>query len=83
MRDELPDSVFPNNWVSTHRIGDRSCIVTYKMATQNRSAEYNPKIIADLAPHYDYIAEQSSCNHVLEGTGSLVLDNTNGFVFVN
>ena len=59
--DDLPDSVFPNNWLSTHRSlkGAQSCIVTYQMMSENRQREYNPQIIEDLRPHYETIVDQA------------------------
>ena len=43
--DDLPDSCFPNNWVSTHP--DK--FVTYQMMSENRNKEYNPKVVEFLS----------------------------------
>lgn len=70
-----PDSLFPNNWFSTH---DDGTLALYPMATPSRRAERRPHIIealrslgflrtVDLRPHEDH-------ERFLEGTGSLVLD---------
>lgn len=69
-----PDSIFPNNWFSTHN-GD---LVIYSMFTKNRRNEidkfkdelleiYNPSNIIDL----------SKQDVVLEGTGAIVFDRKN------
>ena len=44
---DLPDSVFPNNWFSTHRGVDipDGLFVLYPMRVPSREKEKNPKII--------------------------------------
>lgn len=72
-----PDSVFPNNWFSTHATGE---IVIYPMYAENRRLEYRADIIEFLqreyqvsaVKNYAYLAEQGL---FLEGTGSLVIDH--------
>jgi hypothetical protein len=74
---ELPDAVFPNNWLSTETGGQ---LLLYPMASGNRKAEVlqlngvqkllsdvevRSKVVIDLAKEQD---------RILEGTGSLVLD---------
>jgi hypothetical protein len=46
---ELPDSVFPNNWFSTHRNADipDGLFVLYPMRVPSREKEKNPLIIAE------------------------------------
>ncbi|BED91319.1 hypothetical protein PspMM1_37870 [Pseudoalteromonas sp. MM1] len=72
-----PDSVFPNNWFSTHQSGE---LVVYPMYAENRRLEYRKDIIDFLTNHYkvlsvtdySFLAKE---NAYLEGTGSLVIDH--------
>ena len=78
-----PDSIFPNNWFSTHASGE---LVLYPMFAPNRRQErkdavleylkkaYNPTQIIDFTP---YEAE----NEFLEGTGSMIIDHKNKVVY--
>lgn len=75
---QLPDAVFPNNWVSFHRDGT---IVLYPLLAPLRRRERRAEVLAavrdelgfretrrlDLSPH-------EAQGRFLEGTGSLVLD---------
>ncbi len=81
---ETPDSVFPNNWFSTHNNGT---IVTYPMFIPNRRNERRNDIINLLKTNYkvhksiDYsVLEQD--NIFLEGTGAMVLDHVNNIAYV-
>lgn len=72
-----PDSVFPNNWFSTHENG---AVVLYPMFAENRRLERRGDIIEMLKQQYqvtkvfDYSTfEQQQL--FLEGTGSMVLDH--------
>ena len=72
-----PDSVFPNNWFSTHSGGH---IAVYPMFSPSRQAERRWDIIEFLKRHYrvqdiiDYSGlEQDGI--FLEGTGAMVLDH--------
>ena len=79
-----PDSVFPNNWISTHQNGD---IVLYPMSAKSRRMERRPEILDFLKNRgfiinnvIDYsFAEQQS--QFLEGTGSMVLDRKNKIAY--
>ncbi len=75
-----PDSIFPNNWITTHADGR---IVLYPMEAGNRRDErrtdvidrlhdagYQVHEIVDLSAHED-------AGRYLEGTGSMVLDRIN------
>jgi len=73
-----PDSIFPNNWFSTHY---SNTVVLYPMFAENRRLERTDSI-------YDYFDRVDNLNVVdysslenenifLEGTGSLVLDRKN------
>lgn len=80
-----PDSIFPNNWFSTHEGG---LMVVYPMFAENRQAE-----IAKFRATVEKIAEESQKdepfftiidysknrerNQILEGTGSIVIDRKN------
>lgn len=80
IEDELPDSVFPNNWIS-HIPG--KAIVIYPMLTANRQKEVREDIIdwtiKELAAE-DKI-DLRKANGVLEGTGSIVFDHTSKTAF--
>ena len=54
MRDELPDSVFPNNWISTHTVDIKNggLVVTYPMKAASREAEKNDEIIKKMKKQY-------------------------------
>lgn len=71
-----PDSIFPNNWISTHK--DNS-IIYYPMYAENRRWERKPHVVAALKAQYKVVAEKSYVAYeekgvFLEGTGSMVLD---------
>ncbi|TMO75021.1 amidinotransferase [Pseudoalteromonas sp. S3785] len=78
-----PDSVFPNNWFSTHQSGE---LVMYPMYAENRRLEYRKDIIDFLTDHYrvlpvtdySFLAKE---NAFLEGTGSLVIDHPHKFAY--
>jgi len=73
----LPDSVFPNNWFSTHPGGH---IALYPMFSPNRRGERRGDIIDMLKREYrvqdvvDYSGLEYD-NLFLEGTGAMVLDH--------
>ncbi len=76
-----PDSIFPNNWFSTHQSGQ---LVTYPMAPANRRQERRQDIIDFLMQKYGYRDhlklehfEELSEPKFLEGTGSMILDRVN------
>ncbi|BDX06117.1 citrulline utilization hydrolase CtlX [Planctobacterium marinum] len=74
---ETPDSVFPNNWFSTHAGGH---IAIYPMFAPNRRKERRQDIIEMLKSEYrvqdvvDYSGLEYD-NIFLEGTGAMVLDH--------
>lgn len=74
--EDMPDSVFPNNWISTHPDGR---IVLYPMMAPSRRRERRADIVEFLQDHYqvreivDY-TEHEKRGVFLEGTGSMVLD---------
>lgn len=73
----LPDSVFPNNWFSTHSGGH---IAIYPMFSESRQRERRPDIIEMLKTEYrvqdviDYSGLERD-GFYLEGTGAMVLDH--------
>lgn len=77
-KDDLPDSVFPRDWFSTHRDAyayPNGLLVTYPMKTPSREAEKNPAILSKLAEQYAHRADiQATDGAVLEGAGTLVFD---------
>lgn len=75
-----PDSIFPNNWISTHENGQ---MFTYPMAVTNRRKERKAHIIQELIDLYGFTLsdlsswENESPSRFLEGTGSMIFDRTN------
>ncbi|MCL7998059.1 arginine deiminase-related protein [Brucella sp. 21LCYQ03] len=73
----LPDSVFPNNWFSTHSGGH---VAIYPMFSESRQRERRPDIIEMLKKEYrvqdviDYSGLERD-GFYLEGTGAMVLDH--------
>ncbi len=73
----LPDSVFPNNWFSTHSGGH---VAIYPMYSESRQSERRPDIIEMLKSEYrvqdviDYSGLEKDGVY-LEGTGAIVLDH--------
>ena len=71
-----PDSIFPNNWFSTH---DDGTMVVYPLFAPNRRTERRADIaqlISDDFVMQDILdmTEHEKENQFLEGTGSMVLD---------
>lgn len=78
-----PDSIFPNNWLSTHANG--TCI-TYGMKTPNRRQERREDIVSKLSELYGYGKRLAMENFepmgkILEGTGSMVLDRQYNIIY--
>ncbi|MFA3915420.1 citrulline utilization hydrolase CtlX [Ruegeria hyattellae] len=81
---DTPDSVFPNNWFSTHTGGH---IALYPMYAENRRRERRADVIELLKRDYrvseviDYSGlEQDGLS--LEGTGAMVLDHIGRIAYV-
>lgn len=79
-----PDSVFPNNWFSTH---PKKKLVIYPLLAENRRSEKREDIIQYLMDECDYsqvidLSHYERENKFLEGTGSLVLDRENNVAFM-
>jgi hypothetical protein len=81
----LPNSVFPNNWFTTH---DDGLFVTYPMFWPERRLERRPEIIDELDQKF-IIRRSLALEHwenddrYLEGTGSLVLDRENRIAYAS
>ena len=78
-----PDSIFPNNWVSTHE-GGTLCL--YPMFAQNRRAERKSTVIDFLQSNYQIqnildLTDLEKEGKFLEGTGSMVLDHQNKLAY--
>ena len=74
-----PDSIFPNNWVSTHTDGS---LCLYPMFAENRRAERKLSVIEFLQANYKIenlldLTDFEKEGKFLEGTGSMVLDHQN------
>ena len=81
---DRPDSVFPNNWFSTHRGGR---IVMYPMYTVNRRRERRTDVIELLKEQYRVqdVIDYSGLEYdelFLEGTGAMVLDHIGRVAYV-
>lgn len=80
---DTPDSVFPNNWFTTHEDGS---VGIYPMYCENRRKERRDDILAQLAREYrvretfDY-ARFETQGLFLEGTGAMVLDHVNRIAY--
>ncbi len=81
---DRPDSVFPNNWFSTHPDGR---VALYPMYSPSRRSERRPDIVASLRSKfrvsavYDYSVLEDD-DLFLEGTGSMVLDHLHRTAYV-
>ena len=80
-----PDSIFPNNWISTHADGT---VVLYPMEAANRRTERRPDIIDSLGNEQGFVVRDivdltahEDEDRYLEGTGSLVLDRANRIAY--
>ena len=80
---QTPDSIFPNNWFSTHEGGT---LVLYPMFAPNRRAERKEVAIGTIKKVFNAVrivdlttAEENG--KFLEGTGSMVIDRDNDIVF--
>lgn len=81
-----PDSIFPNNWFSTHASGE---LVLYPMCAPNRRLERKESVLNVIKE----IGERGKMRRIvdlthweseklfLEGTGSLIFDRKNRIVF--
>ena len=80
---ETPDSVFPNNWFTTHENG---VLVLYPMCAENRRQERKQIFIDEIKKNINCknvidLTFWEKKNKFLEGTGSMVLDRVNKVVY--
>jgi hypothetical protein len=81
---DRPDSVFPNNWMSTHPGGH---VAIYPMYATNRRGERRSDVIDMLKQEYrvqdviDYSGLELD-DVFLEGTGAIVLDHASRIAYV-
>lgn len=78
-----PDSIFPNNWFSTHLDGT---LVLYSMFAENRRQERKEIFINEIKRNTNIkkvidLSKYENENIFLEGTGSLVLDRDNKIMY--
>lgn len=71
-----PDSIFPNNWISTHSDGQ---IVLYPMFAPNRRSERAKGVVDELKTQFTIYSKVDLTGYekegkFLEGTGSMILD---------
>ena len=82
--DDTPDSIFPNNWFSTHSGGH---VAIYPMFAESRRRERRMDVIELLKAEYR-VAEVTDYSGLepdglsLEGTGAMVLDHIGRLGFV-
>ena len=74
-----PDSIYPNNWFSTHSTGE---LVLYPMFAKNRRLERKQSVIDTIKEHFSAhkvidLTKWEDKNRFLEGTGSMILDHNN------
>lgn len=78
-----PDSIFPNNWFSTHCTGE---LIYYPMKAGNRQLERKHEAInmLELMPGVTKtidLTKWEKSRKALEGTGSMILDRVNRVLF--
>ena len=84
LESHTPDSIFPNNWISTHANG---FLFLYPMFAVNRRLERRMDIVHFLQKNFivSNVLDEAQLfeekNQFLEGTGSLVLDRENKIAY--
>ena len=78
-----PDSIFPNNWFSTH---DDGTLVLYPMCAFNRRQERKEEFIEVIKKNFKVsktvdLTHWEESEQYLEGTGSMILDRNNKIVY--
>ena len=80
LKQDTPDSVYPNNWITFH---SKQRIALYPMYAKNRRLERNEEVLQFLEEKniiinesIDYSSAEKK-EYFLEGTGSMVLDRIN------
>lgn len=78
-----PDSIFPNNWISTHENG---AVVLYPMFAENRRLERKDTVMKAIRSRFlinkliDYTPYETE-GIFLESTGSIILDRLNRIAY--
>jgi len=86
LEPKTPDSIFPNNWFSTHSDGR---MAIYPLKAENRRAERRPEIFEYLiesgfsVKHIEDFSDAETEGKFLESTGSLILDRENELCYVS
>ena len=80
-KDQTPDAIFPNNWVSFHENGT---VVIYPMEAPNRRRERRMEVIEKVSEWKNTknssildLTRFEKSGEFLEGTGSVVFDHLN------
>ncbi len=78
-----PDSIFPNNWFSTHQDGT---LVVYPLFAPNRRLERKPHVLQAIAENFDLkqtvdLSGWEGQEQFLEGTGSMIFDRINRIAY--
>lgn len=78
-----PDSIFPNNWFSTHEDGT---LVLYPMYARNRREERKAQFLEIIRKNFEVrrvvdLTWWENENLFLESTGSMILDRENRIVY--
>jgi hypothetical protein len=78
-----PDSVFPNNWFSTHEGGT---LVLYPMFAPNRRLERKPSVLSIIRQEFQVkrvvdLTHHEETGAFLEGTGSMIIDRDCNLVY--
>ena len=88
-QDDLPDSLFPNNWISTHRypgVTNGHIVCVYPMKCPTRQREVNYKIVDELTMEGGDVVDLTNYwdkDLALEGTGVLIFDAPNKKIYAN
>ena len=80
-REDTPDSIFPNNWISL----DRNLITLYPMKAENRRLERREDIVEHFKNKDVQVFDLSGWEEqgkYLEGTGSLIFDRPNNVAYM-
>ncbi|MEM9327798.1 MAG: arginine deiminase-related protein [Bacteroidota bacterium] len=80
---DTPDSIFPNNWISTHEAG---IIYIYAIHAENRRLEKRRDIVESLRSRFGYhtvydFSGLEAANGFVEGTGSMIFDRQNKIAY--
>jgi hypothetical protein len=78
-----PDSIFPNNWFSSHLSGE---LVLYPMFAENRRLERKPEVLDLLRRKRNHrklidLTHWEKEGAFLEGTGSMIFDRHKGIAY--